>query len=107
MFLGPRARAEWRGGAGGGRGYRGLVPLTDRDRALLAFEAEWRRHAGAKEEAIRVELGLSPARYYQLLGRLIDTVEALEHDPMLVKRLRRVRDARDEARLGRASHAAR
>ena len=76
-------------------------------RALLAFEAEWRRHAGAKEEAIRVELGLSPARYYQLLGRLIDTVEALEHDPMLVKRLRRVRDARDEARLGRASHAAR
>lgn len=83
------------------------MPLSDRDRALLEFEAEWRRHAGAKEEAIRSELGLSPARYYQLLGRLIDTVEALEHDPMLVKRLRRVRDARDEAREARASHAGR
>jgi hypothetical protein len=83
------------------------VPLSDRDRALLEFEAEWRRHAGAKEEAIRSELGLSPARYYQLLGRLIDTVEALEHDPMLVKRLRRVRDARDEARLARASQVGR
>jgi hypothetical protein len=83
------------------------VPLSDRDRALLEFEAEWRRHAGAKEEAIRSELGLSPARYYQLLGRLIDTVEALEHDPMLVKRLRRVRDARDEAREARASQAGR
>lgn len=83
------------------------MPLSDRDRALLEFEAEWRRHAGAKEEAIRSELGLSPARYYQLLGRLIDTVEALEHDPMLVKRLRRVRDARDAARVARASQAAR
>ena len=83
------------------------MPLSDRDRALLEFEAEWRRHAGAKEEAIRSELGLSPARDYQLLGRLIDTVEALEHDPMLVKRLRRVRDARDEAREARASQAGR
>lgn len=83
------------------------MPLSDRDRAILEFEGEWRRHVGAKEEAIRAELGVSPARYYQLLGRIIDTVEALEHDPMLVKRLRRVRDAREEARLARASRAAR
>ncbi|MFT4219826.1 MAG: DUF3263 domain-containing protein [Microbacterium sp.] len=83
------------------------MPLSERDRAILAFESEWRRHAGAKEEAIRADLGLSPARYYQLLGRLIDTVEALEHDPMLVKRLRRVRDAREAARIARASGAAR
>ena len=75
------------------------MPLTDRDRAILEFEAEWRRHAGAKEEAIRADLGLSPARYYQLLGRLIDTAEAQEHDPMLVKRLRRLRDARQQARV--------
>jgi hypothetical protein len=77
------------------------VPLTDRDRAILDFEGEWRRHAGAKEEAIRADLGLSPARYYQLLGRLIDTAEAQAYDPMLVKRLRRLRDA------ARRSHSAR
>lgn len=76
------------------------VPLTDRDRAILEFEAEWRRHAGAKEEAIRTDLGMSPARYYQLLGRLIETAEAQEHDPMLVKRLRRLRDASRHARIG-------
>jgi len=70
------------------------VPLSDRDRDLLAFEAEWHRHAGVKEEAIRADLGISPARYYQLLGRLIDTADAQAHDPMLVKRLRRQRDAR-------------
>ena len=79
------------------------MPLSDRDRALLGFEAEWRRHAGAKEEAIRAELGMSPARYYQLLGRLIDTADAQAHDPMLVKRLRRLRDARALARMGRAA----
>lgn len=78
------------------------MPLSERERAILSFEGEWRRHAGAKEEAIRTELGLSPARYYQLLGRLIDTGPALEYDPMLVKRLRRIRDARHQARLERA-----
>lgn len=81
----------------------GDVPLSDRDRALLAFEAQWARHAGVKEEAIRAELDMSPARYYQLLGRLIDTTEAQQFDPMLVKRLRRLRDSRDEARRARAA----
>lgn len=84
------------------------MPLTDRDRALLDFEAQWwaaqwRGHAGAKEEAIRAGLGLSPARYYQLLGRLIDTTDAQQHDPMLVKRLRRLRDARVHERSVRAA----
>jgi hypothetical protein len=81
------------------------VPLSDRDRAILAFEAEWVRHAGAKEEAIRAELDLSPARYYQLLGRLIETADAQAHDPMLVKRLRRLRDARARLRADRAAGA--
>lgn len=77
------------------------MPLSDRDRALLAFEAEWRRHGGAKEEAIRAEFGITPARYYQLLDRLIDTADALAHDPLLVRRLRRLRDARDHDRAAR------
>ncbi len=79
------------------------MPLSDRDRALLAFEAEWRRHGGAKEEAIRAEFGMPPARYYQLLGRVIDTADALAHDPLLVRRLRRLRDQRAavrETRIG-------
>ncbi|MDZ8171945.1 DUF3263 domain-containing protein [Microbacterium xanthum] len=74
------------------------MALSDRDRALLDFEGEWRRHVGAKEEAIRADLGLAPARYYQLLDRLIDGVDAQEYDPMLVKRLRRRRDEVERAR---------
>jgi hypothetical protein len=68
--------------------------LGDRDVAILAFERTWWRHAGAKEEAIREEFGLSAARYYQLLGALLESPAALAHDPMLVKRLQRLRDAR-------------
>ena len=71
-----------------------LGDLTDRDKAILTLEAAWPRHSGMKEETIREKLGLSSARYYQLLGRLIDTEAALEFDPLLVRRLRRLRDSR-------------
>ncbi|MFG6443917.1 DUF3263 domain-containing protein [Microbacterium sp. P07] len=87
------------------------MPLSDRDRALLVFEAQsvvapGRRRSGAKEEAIRAELGMPPARYYQLLGRLIDTADALEFDPMLVRRLRRMRDEREAVRAARVTRSA-
>src|SRR3954470_25085297 len=75
--------------------------LGTRDTAILAFERTWWRHAGAKEEAIREEFGLSAARYYQLLGALLDSPAALAHDPMLVKRLQRLRDARVARRSAR------
>jgi hypothetical protein len=75
--------------------------LSDRDAAILAFERQWWRHAGAKEQAIREEFGLSAARYYQVLGALIDRPAALRHDPMLVKRLLRLREARLAARNAR------
>lgn len=64
---------------------------------LLDFEEKWgrdpRRHAD-KLEACRSDLGIPPARYFQLLGRVIDTAEAVEYSPMLVRRLRRLRDQR-------------
>ncbi|NJP28539.1 DUF3263 domain-containing protein [Microbispora sp. SCL1-1] len=75
--------------------------LSDRDREMLAFERQWWRYAGAKEQAIREAFGISATRYYQLLGELIDRPEALEHDPMLVKRLRRMRAGRRRDRSAR------
>ncbi|KAA0962869.1 MULTISPECIES: DUF3263 domain-containing protein [Microbacterium] len=79
-----------------------LGELSERDRAILALETAWPRHGGAKEETIRTQLGMSAARYYQLLGRLIDSDAALEYDPMLVRRLRRIRDSRSFRRASRA-----
>lgn len=70
--------------------YHGLP--DDRARQLLQFAATHPRLNRA-EEAIRRELGLTPARYVQLLNRLIDTEQALRIDPILTHRLRRIRDA--------------
>jgi hypothetical protein len=78
--------------------------LSARDLAMLAFERAWWRRGGMKEEAIREEFGISTARYYQLLGGLIDTPAALQEDPMLVKRLQRLRDARTVRRADLLKH---
>lgn len=68
--------------------------LPERDARILDFEARSWPHAGAKEEAIRVELGLSAARYYQLLNAVIDTPAAIRRDPMLSNRVRGMRENR-------------
>jgi hypothetical protein len=75
--------------------------LSERDRGILAFERQWWRYAGAKEQAIRDLFDMSATRYYQVLNALIDRPEALAADPMLVKRLRRLRSARQRARSAR------
>jgi hypothetical protein len=75
--------------------------LSERDQQVLAFERQWWKYAGAKEQAIRELFGLSPTRYYQVLNALIDSPGALAHDPMLVKRLRRLRSSRQRARSAR------
>ena len=66
---------------------------------ILDFEREWWKASLPKELAIRQRFDVSPARYYQLLNRLIDRPEALQHDPMLVQRLRRLREARRRKRF--------
>ena len=75
--------------------------LSDRDLAVLAFERQWWKYAGAKEQAIRDLFDMSATRYYQVLNGLIDRPEALTADPMLVKRLRRLRASRQRARSAR------
>ncbi len=72
--------------------------LSERDRAVLDFERQWWRAAGAKETAIRDRFALSPTRYYQVLNALVDRPAALEADPLLVRRLRRLRAARGQRR---------
>ena len=75
--------------------------LTRRDREILAFERQWWKYAGAKEQAIRELFDMSTTRYYQVLNALIDTPAALAADPMLVKRLRRLRASRQRQRSAR------
>ncbi len=75
--------------------------LSDLEFRILEFERSWWRFAGAKESAIKELFDLSAPRYYQILNDLIDRQDALEASPMLVKRLRRLREARTSARTTR------
>jgi hypothetical protein len=76
-----------------------IPPLDERDRRILDFEREAWKLTVAKERAIRERFGFSAARYHQLLNRIVDTPQALVYDPMLVRRIRRVREARRRRRI--------
>lgn len=84
--------------------HRGAVDLTDLERALLALERDWWRDGASRAEAARRRLGLSAGEHARLAGALVDRPEAEAHDPVLVRRLRRMRDARRAERAaGRAA----
>jgi Protein of unknown function (DUF3263) len=70
------------------------MELSERSREILDFERTWRALPGTKAAAIRERFGMSDSRYYQLLNALLDDPLALEQDPVLVKRLRRLRVSR-------------
>ena len=74
------------------------MPLSARDRAILDFERGWWSLSGPKDLAIREHLDLSPTRYYRVLADLLDSGDALEYDPLVVRRLRRLREQRRRAR---------
>jgi hypothetical protein len=79
----------------------GAPGLTQRDSDILEFERHWWKYAGAKETAVREKFDMSSTRYYQVLNALIDRPEALEADPLLVRRLRRLRASRQRQRSAR------
>ncbi|WP_198671833.1 DUF3263 domain-containing protein [Desertihabitans aurantiacus] len=79
----------------------GGAELSERDARILDFERQWWKYAGAKNDGIREQFSMSATRYYQVLNSIIDKPEALAHDPLLVKRLQRLRAERMRARSAR------
>jgi len=75
--------------------------LTETETGILAFEKQWWQYPGTKEKTIREMFAVSPTRYYQLLNEIIDKPAALAVDPLLVRRLRRLRASRQRARSAR------
>lgn len=71
------------------------LPLDARAREILAFESsQWFVYAGVKESRVRELFGVSMTRYYQELVAILNDPRAEAYDPLTVRRLRRVRDAR-------------
>jgi hypothetical protein len=79
------------------------VTLTDHEQAVLDFERSWWTEDGVKEMLIEERLEMTSRRYYQVLNELLDRPDALDHDPMVVRRLRRLRDRKRRARLDAAA----
>ena len=75
------------------------MALSDRDRAILEFEQRWWLEPGTKEAALRSTLDLSPSRYRELLYALIDDPDAMAVDPLVVRRVRKVRERNRKARF--------
>jgi hypothetical protein len=75
-----------------------VAALDERERQILDFERDAWRLQISKERAIRENFGISATRYHQLLRRIVDRPEALAYDPMLVRRLRRLREIRRRRR---------
>jgi hypothetical protein len=80
--------------------------LTDLHREILEFERDWVAYAGTKDQVVRERFDLSPTDYHRLLNRIIDLPEAEDHEPRVVRRLRRRRSARHEERSARRAGGA-
>lgn len=78
-----------------------MTTLTSTETAMLELERSWWRFPGAKETEIRRRFNMSSTRFYQHLNELIDRDDALAHDPLLVRRLRRMRSERQRSRSAR------
>ena len=78
-----------------------MAELTQQDIDILDFERSWWKHAGVKEQAIKERFNMSATRYYQTLNELLENPEALAHDPILIKRLKRLRTYRQRQRVAR------
>jgi hypothetical protein len=79
--------------------------MEERTKATLDFERAWWQAEGPKERAIGVRLGISAARYYRFLNRAFDLPQALRHDPLPMKRLRRLRVVRRRHRFDASAGA--
>jgi len=75
------------------------VVLSDLEVRILEFERQWWRYAGAKDVGRKQEFSLSAREYYELLNNLIDRQDALAAAPLLIKRLRRLRESRLAKRI--------
>jgi Protein of unknown function (DUF3263) len=78
-----------------------MEELSAQDKRILDFERSWWKHAGVKEQAIKEHFEVSATRYYQILNELLEKPAALSYDPILVKRLKRLRVYRQRQRVAR------
>lgn len=79
--------------------------LTEREQDILDFEQSWWSLSVPREQAVRDRFQLTETEYDELLEVLIATEAALEAEPLLVRRLRRMKDRRRQEHVARRTAA--
>jgi hypothetical protein len=75
--------------------------LSQRDRAILDFEQSWWESATPRDQAVREQFQLTESEYAEVLNQLIASEAALLAEPLLIRRLRRLRDRRRQQHIDR------
>ena len=73
--------------------------LSERHAAMLDFERSWWNHDEPREQVIRARFQCSPEEYHAELTQVLDDPASLDHDPLVVRRLKRLRLRARKARL--------
>ena len=79
--------------------------LTEREKDILDFEQSWWSLSVPREQAVRDRFQLTETEYVEVLEMLIATEAALEAEPLLVRRLRRMKDRRRQEHVARRTAA--
>lgn len=80
-------------------GGQSVAVISERHQAMLDFERSSWAIDDPKELAIRARFQCSADEYYAELNDLVELPEAMEHDPLVVRRLQRHRLRRLRERL--------
>ena len=75
--------------------------LSQRDRAILDFEQSWWESATPRDQAVREQFQLTESEYAEVLNQLVASEAALLAEPLLIRRLRRLRDRRRQQHIAR------
>jgi hypothetical protein len=89
----------------GRRGGQSGAVITERQQAMLEFERTFWTYDDPKETVIRARFQCSADEYYAELNELLELPEALDHDPLVVRRLQRQRLRRRRERLDTGTDA--
>lgn len=74
------------------------MSLSDTDRTALELAGATYKYPAVRESHAREQLDLSPAAFWQKVNALLDEPAAEAEMPLVVRRLRRMRAARRDAR---------
>ena len=85
--------------------HRSARVITERQQAILEFERTFWTYDDPKETVIRARFQCSADEYYAELNELLELPAALEHDPLVVRRLQRQRVRRRRERLDTGTDA--